>query len=114
MLSPTGLALLQIMAGSPRGPRRDGIFALWLTARLLEDPMGSDRGRRKRADLLARRISSLTLSPPLRRALTKVLTDLSEGDPEPKALLCYLAATARDGLGAEVADVLTAATKTTH
>src|SRR6185503_1052501 len=30
LLSPAGMALVKLMGDMPRGPRRDGAFALWL------------------------------------------------------------------------------------
>ena len=115
--SPTTLALLELMAQAPRGPRRDGTFALWLMVRLLEDLAVTappvDRTFRRRVALLEKRLSSLVLSPPLRRGLTGVLATLKEAArPEPAPMLSLLAAPAREAIGPETGDLLLRASRT--
>ena len=68
--------LLELLPRAARGPRRDGAFALWLTLRVAEDlllqPPLAERASRRRLQALENRLSSLTLPPPLRRALAAV------------------------------------------
>ncbi|HLG05122.1 MAG TPA: hypothetical protein VI383_03150, partial [Gemmatimonadales bacterium] len=80
-LTPTGIALVRLTGSLPRGPRRDGAFALWLIVRAAEDlllvpPIG-ERAHRRRVTALERRITSLAVPAPLRRALTAALAELS-------------------------------------
>ena len=86
---PAASALVGLLPRTGRGPRREGIFALWLTLRvaqdLLRDPPPTERAHRRRLQALEHRLSSLTLPPPLRRALTAALSQLREGRPETAA-----------------------------
>ena len=65
--------LLALLAHTARGPRRDGVFALWLVVRVAEGlasaTPATERAERRRLANLERRLASLTLPPPLRRAL---------------------------------------------
>jgi hypothetical protein len=111
VLSSNGIALVKLMRDMPRGPRREGVFALWLTLRLVEDvllqPPPPERAMRRRVVALEQRFSSLTLPGPLRRALAAALADLREPRREQSALvLQQLVAPTRDVLGAEAADAL--------
>ena len=110
-LSPAAAALIRLMQATPRGPRRDGIFALWLTVRVVEDltlvPPQPERAVRRRVANLERRLSSLALPTPLRRGLAGVLLQLRDANgPEAPSLLAQLAAPARDGVGTEVGEVI--------
>jgi len=103
--------LLDLLPRAARGPRRDGGFALWLTLRVAEDlllqPPLADRACRRRLQALERRLSSLTLPPPLRRALVGALAELRGGGAEAVPLvLGGLVAPARETLGHEVADAV--------
>ena len=114
--SPAARALVSLMGDTPRGPRREGLFALWLTLRLVEDlllePPQPERTIRRRVTLVERRLSSLTLPPPLRRGLVTVLQELAQaGRKDAPALLTLLAAPTRDGLGAEAADTISRAAR---
>ena len=109
--TPTARALVALMAEAPRGPRRDGLFALWLTVRVIEDlphqGVQVDRAFRRRVTLLDQRLSSLALPPPLRRGLTGALSRLREASrSEAGQLLSLLAGPARDGIGPEASDLL--------
>ena len=110
------LELLNLVGQAARGPRRNGIFALWLTVRVaahtpLDGPgKGRVRGRarRRRVEALEARLSSLSLAPPLRRALRATLAQLDQGTAEAAAgALKQLVAPAREcagpGAGAAVA-----------
>jgi hypothetical protein len=109
-------ALLQVLPQAARGPRREGIFALWLTVRvaqdLLIDPPPADRAHRRRLQSLEHRLSSLTLPPPLRRALVAALHQLKDGRPDAAAqVLSQLVAPAREAGGAEAGDALALAAR---
>jgi hypothetical protein len=107
----SSIALLQSLARSSRGPKRQGLFALWLTLRvaldLCIDPPMSERATRRRIAALERRISSLTLPPPLRRALAGAMDQLKDTRPETAVrVLRQLTAPAGDTLGQAVRDTV--------
>ena len=113
---PAASALLGLLPGVGRGPKRGGIFALWLTVRvaqdLLLDPPPADRAQRRRVQALERRLSSLTMPPPLRRALGAALSQLRDARPEAAAqVLSQLVAPARDAGGPEVGEAVALAAK---
>lgn len=108
--------LVRLLARTARGPRREGIYALWLTVRvaldLVTSPPIAERAHRRRVQALEHRLATLTLPSQLRRALAAALLHLRSPRPETAAeVLAQLAAPARDGAGPEVGDVLTAAAK---
>ena len=108
--------LVRLLARTSRGPRREGIFALWLTVRVTQDliatPPVAERAHRKRVLALEHRLATLTLPPQLRRALTAALLQLKNPRVETAAdVLSQLAAPARDGAGAETGDVIAAAAR---
>jgi len=66
---PDATSLLGLLPQTGRGPRREGIFALWLTVRVAQDLLRDpppERAHRRRLQALEHRLSSLTLPPPLR------------------------------------------------
>ncbi len=106
---PASSALVTLLAQTSRGPRRDGVFAVWLTVRVAQDlgldPPVPERAQRRRVAALEQRITSLTLPPPLRRALTTALTQLRDGRADlVPSILSQLVAPARDSLGADAAE----------
>jgi hypothetical protein len=108
---PAALELISLLARSVRGPRREGLFALWLTLRVAQDfqldPPLAERGLRRRLAALESRLSSLTIPAPLRRALASALVQLQEATPEMvPGILNGLVAPARDGAGAEASDAI--------
>ena len=116
MLTPAGLALTRLMDEIPRGPRREGVFALWLVIRLVEDlllvPEPPERAVKRRVAALAQRLSSLTLPAPLRRALGPALAELEVPGPQIAGqVLQQLVAPARESLGGEAADILARAAR---
>ena len=113
---PAASALLSLLPQTGRGPKRGGIFALWLTLRvaqdLLLDPPPLERAHRRRVQALEQRLSSLTMPPPLRRALATAVSQLREARPEAAAqVLSQLVAPARETGGAEAGEALALAAK---
>ena len=113
---PAACTLLSLLPQTGRGPKRGGIFALWLTLRvaqdLLLDPPPLERSHRRRVQALEQRLSSLTMPPPLRRALAAAVSQLREGKPETAAqVLSQLVAPAREAGGVEAGDAIALAAK---
>lgn len=108
---PDSLALVQLLPRTGRGPKREGIYALWLTLRIAQDlrldPPLADRAVRRRLAALDARLSSLTLPPPLRRALTAALQQLKDGGADAvPVVLSTLVAPARDSAGADAGEAV--------
>ena len=115
-LTPAARSLIELMGATPRGPKREGIFALWLTVRVIEDlaqtPPPLERNHRRRVASLEHRLSSLTVPAPLRRGLTGALIALRDADRAGvPSILLQLAAPTKEGVGAEAADTLIKAAK---
>jgi hypothetical protein len=110
LFTPATRGLVEMMAATPRGPRRDGLFALWLTVRLIEDlpqPGPGDRAFRRRVALLQKRLSSLMLQPPVRRGINAIVSALeSPAQQDIGALFHKLAAAVRDGVPTEATELL--------
>lgn len=113
---PAATALLQLLPLTGRGPRREGIFALWLTVRVAQDLVRdppADRAHRRRLQALEHRLSSLTLPPPLRRALAAAISQLRDLRSETAVqVLSQLVAPARESGGAEAGDAVAHAART--
>lgn len=108
---PCALELAELLPRTGRGPRREGIYALWLTLRIAQDlllqPPLTERAARRRLAALDARLSSLTLPPPLRRALTAALQQLRDGGQGAVPLvLSTLVAPARDSAGADAGEAM--------
>jgi hypothetical protein len=113
---PAETALLRLLPQTGRGPKRGGIFALWLTLRLAQglllDPPPGERPHRRRVQALERRLTSLAMPAPLRRALVAALSQLRDVRPETAAqVLSQLVAPARDAGGAEAGDAIAMAAR---
>ncbi|HEV8123038.1 MAG TPA: hypothetical protein VGP80_02260 [Gemmatimonadales bacterium] len=113
---PACLELVRLLAGTARGPRREGLFALWLTVRVTQDlqlvPPPIERSHKRRVAALEHRLATLTLPPQLRRALSAALIQLRNPKPDTAAdVLSLLTAPVRDGVGADAGDVIAAAGK---
>jgi hypothetical protein len=113
---PAANTILGLLAETARGPKRGGLFALWLTMRvagdLVLDPPLPERAHRRRVQALERRLSSLTMPPPLRRALASAVSQLREVRPETAAtVLSQLVAPARDTGGAEAGEAVALAAR---
>jgi hypothetical protein len=108
---PAQLDLVELLPRTGRGPRREGVYALWLMLRvaqgLLLEPPVPERAARRRLAGLESRLSSLTLPPPLRRALGAALLHLREGGTSAvPAVLSTLVAPAREAAGPEAGDAV--------
>lgn len=108
-------ALAEQMADARRGPRRDTLFGLWLALRVIQDLPAEgvvDRPYRRRVALLAKRLTSLTMVPGVKRPLMTVVAELETADrSHGQELLTQLAGAVRDPLGAETAEALQRATR---
>ena len=116
---PAASALLPLLAQTARGPKRGGLFALWLTVRVAQDlvldPPLQERAHRRRLQALERRLSSLTMPPPLRRALASAVNQLRDARPETAGqVLSQLVAPARDTGGSEAGDAVALAARKTR
>lgn len=114
--SPAALALIRLMEAMPRGPRREGLFALWLVLRVAEDllltPPPPDRGMRRRVAALEHRLSSLSFPATLRRAMVSALAELKEpGRDRVVPLLLLLVAPVREALGPEAGEIVARAAR---
>lgn len=113
---PAATALVSLLPAIGRGPRREGVFALWLTVRvaqdLLADPPPPERAHRRRVTALEHRLSSLAIPPPLRRALASAIAELRSAEPATAAqVLSQLVAPARETIGADAGDALAQAAR---
>lgn len=108
--------LVTLVAAAPRGPKRDGLYALWLTLRaaeaLLPPAPVSPKNHRRRLQALETRLASLALPAPLKRALAAARTHLDPATPSAAAVvLAQLVAPAREVLGPEAADAVAIAVR---
>jgi len=108
--------LLTTLAGAARGPRRSGTYALWLFLRAcgaqLPPDRVSERSRRRQLQGLEKRLSTLTLPSPLRRALAGGMRALShEGSQATAVALQQLAAPAGETIGQETSQALVLAAR---
>jgi hypothetical protein len=112
---PAASALVALLPQTGRGPRREGIFALWLTLRVAQDLVREpppERAYRRRVLALEHRLSSLTLPPPLRRALAAAISQLRDARSETAVqVLSQLVAPARETGGAEAGDAMAQAAR---
>jgi len=109
--------LIESLAESPRGSRRNGTYALWLFVRtcsgLLPPDQLSEENQRRRVRGLERRLRTLPLPSPLRRALAGSLRELAEGSAPAAAMaLQQLVAPARESVGPDVGETLALAART--
>jgi len=108
--------LTELLAHAARGPRREGLFAIWLVVRAAEDgildPPLPPRLRARQLEALRHRLASLTLPAPVRRGVTSALALLDDPAPGASATaLNQLTAPAREALGAEAGDAIAAAAR---
>lgn len=105
------LELMGLLPRTGRGPKREGLYALWLTLRIAQDmlldPPLPERAMRRRLAALEHRLTSLTVPPPLRRALQAALVHLrDDGLPAVALVLGALVAPVRETIGSEAADAV--------
>ena len=115
-LLPAEDRLIDVLSRTERGPGRNGVFALWLFVRacggMLPPDQVSERTHRHRLQGLERRLSSLSLPPPLRRALAGGVREIDAPSPRTAAVaLQQLVAPARETLGAEAGEAITLAAR---
>lgn len=115
--APGETVLLGLLQRTARGPKRGGLFAMWLVLRVAMTLCGptvpSERSRRRHLAALKRRLSSLSMSQGARRALQAALTQLQDGTPEAAATaLRQLVAPAEDIAGPDAGKALARAADT--
>jgi hypothetical protein len=98
--------LIALASEAPRGPRQDGLYALWLTLRVAEGLLPPDqvsvKNHRRRLQALEQRLGGLALPAPLKRALVAARHHLEPGTPRAAALVLQeLLAPTREVLGSE-------------
>ena len=108
--------LIELVAEAVRGPKREGLFALWLVVRsaeaLLPPRPVSGKNHRRRLQALEARLASLALPAPLKRALAAARQHLEPATPAAAALvLSQLIAPAREVLGPEAGEAITVAAR---
>ena len=106
-------AFATALAESPRGPDRDGVFALWLVVRAAlsaAPPLAAPARQAEQLRALTTRLKSLSAPAPLRRALGAAALDLSS-DAAPAVVLSHLVAPTSDCLGRRLADAVAAAAR---
>ncbi len=114
--TPAEERLIALVAAAARGPKRDGLFALWLVVRAAEGVLPprpvSGKNHRRRLQALQARLASLALPAPLKRAVVAARDHLEPGTPTAAALvLSQLVAPAREVLGAEAGDAVAVAVR---
>jgi hypothetical protein len=114
--APVEDRLVSLVAEARRGPRRDGLYALWLVVRAAEGCLPpspvSRHNHRRRLQALESRLGGLALPAPLRRAFTSARQHLEPGTAAAAAIvLSELIAPAREVLGPDAADALTTAAR---
>jgi hypothetical protein len=108
--------LIGLVADAVRGPKRDGLFALWLVVRAAEALLPpcpvSSKNHRRRLQALEARLGSLALPAPLRRALAAARQHLEPATPAAAAMvLSQLLAPAREVLGTEAGEAVNVAAR---
>lgn len=103
--------LVVLIADAARGPKRDGLFALWLVVRSAEAVLPpapvSAKNHRRRLQALEHRLGSLALPAPLKRALAAARHHLEAATAQAAAVvLSQLIAPARDVLGPDAAEAV--------
>jgi len=108
--------LVALLAEAGRGPKRDGLYALWLVVRAAEALFGpnhvSPKNHRRRLQAIELRLGSLALPAPLKRALVAARQHLEVATAEAAAgVLRRLLAPAGEVLGADAAEALSLAVR---
>ncbi len=105
-LAATENRIIERFRDSVRGPKRNGLFALWLLMRTCDGVLPpsplTQRSHRRRLESLKSRLSSLSLQPPLRKALTHGIDQLRDGTADAAArTIGSLVEPVRETLGAD-------------
>jgi hypothetical protein len=112
-LPTTDAAFADALAESPRGPDRDGVFALWLVVRAalgVAPPLVPPARHQDRLRAVAARIKSLHPPAPLRRSLQAAIADLQRAIA-PALVLTQLVAPTAECHGRSLAEVVSAAAR---
>ncbi|OLC69507.1 MAG: hypothetical protein AUH78_23325 [Gemmatimonadetes bacterium 13_1_40CM_4_69_8] len=114
--TPAEGRLLALVGAAVRGPKRDGLFALWLVLRAAESLLPpravSAKNHRRRLQALESRLASLAFPTPLKRALAAARHHLEPATPAAAALvLSQLVAPAREVLGSDAGDAVAVAAR---
>jgi hypothetical protein len=114
--STATIRLVDLMGRAVRGPKRDGVYALWLVVRAAEEsashPEVSPKLQQRQLEALHHRLASLTPPAPIRRAVASALSLLADGGADaPATALHQLAAPAKEALGPEVAEAVNGAVR---
>jgi hypothetical protein len=112
-------ALLELQERLPRGPKREGAFALWLVARVAwevgAEGEDADRSDRRRIALLDKRLAPLAVPRPLARGLATAIGHLQEGTPTAARIaLSQLVAPAREAIGIDAGEALALLARDLH
>lgn len=110
------LRLVELLGHTARGPKREGVYAVWLVVRAAEgrliEPVAAPKLRQRQLDGVRHRLATLTLPAPVRRAVATSLALLEEdGADAPASALHQLTAPAREALGPEVAEAVAGAAR---
>src|SRR5258708_5480069 len=108
--------LVGLLAAAARGPKRDGLYALWLTVRTAEGLLSpapvSAKNHRPRLPTLAHRLGRLPPAAPLKRALVAAPQHLPPATAAAAAVgLGQLVAPAGEVLGLEAGDAVATAAR---
>ena len=114
--TPATVRLVELLGHTARGPRREGVYAVWLVVRAAEtrqlEPPLPAKVRGRQLEGVKQRLATLTLPAPVRRAVATSLSLLAEDAPDAAAsALHQLTAPAREALGPEVAEAVAAAAR---
>jgi hypothetical protein len=108
-------AFAAALAESPRGPSRDGVFALWLVVRAAlgaAPPLQAPLRQAERLKAVAARLKSLNAPGPLRRSLAAAIQDLlAPKGAAPAVVLQHLVAPTAECLGRRLAEAVGAAAR---
>jgi hypothetical protein len=108
--------IVALVAEAVRGPRRDGLYAVWLVLRAAESLLPphaiGPKNHRRRLQALRARLGGLALAAPLKRALTTALAQVEPATPTSAAIaLSQLVVPTREVLGPEAAEAVAAAAR---
>jgi hypothetical protein len=114
--TPATTRLVELLGRSARGPRREGLFAVWLVVRAAEDltldPPLPPKLVARRLEGLRHRLATLTLPAPVRRGVTTAMSLLDEGTATAGvSALHQLSAPVREALGPEAGEAVAGAVR---